>query len=206
MAARQRLMPRYRDERMSRNNKVTIEYPAKLVVNGRIVADEFPDWFQVLGYDRYQLACENYLTPQAGAQLSSQTLFQSSSKVVPNGAGGTEPQTPVRSYAQVASSVAQQQQQQEHPQSLSDMVSSSSRPSNLVNSDAPVIVRPANTPRYTANAVNTGNQPSQTVTTTCTTNTINTNASTNSNAHSHLSMNVSGVNSEARDIPTYTNL
>ena len=47
VAARQRLMPRYRTERQN-GHKVSIEYPAKLVVNGRIVADEFPDWYQIL--------------------------------------------------------------------------------------------------------------------------------------------------------------
>ena len=44
VAARQRLMPKFRLERQNRNNKVSLEYPAKLLVNGRVVADEFPDW------------------------------------------------------------------------------------------------------------------------------------------------------------------
>lgn len=197
VAARQRLMPRYRAERINRNNKVSIEYPAKLVVNGRVVADEFPDWFQVLGYDRYQLACGNYSTPQARPQHSSQTVVQSSSQGVPRGADSVGPQTPVRSYAQVVSSVAQQQQQHQYQQLMSDRVPTSTQ-SNSVN--APAIVRPAN------RVVNTGNQVSQAADTTCTTITTNTIASTNPNTHSHLSMNLGGVNSGTRDIPTYTNL
>ena len=35
---------------------VSIKYPAKLVVNGKTVADQFPDWYSVLQQDRYQLA------------------------------------------------------------------------------------------------------------------------------------------------------
>ena len=58
VAARQRLMPRYKTERAN-FNKVAIEYPAKLVFSGKIVADEFPDWYSVLACDRYQLANGN---------------------------------------------------------------------------------------------------------------------------------------------------
>ena len=56
VSVRQRLMPQFKAERQNKNNKVSLEYPAKLVVNGRVVADEFPDWFSVLGQNRYKLA------------------------------------------------------------------------------------------------------------------------------------------------------
>ena len=55
VSARKRLMPVYRTERLIPNNRVSIEYPAKLIVNGKTVADQFPDWYSVLQQDRYQL-------------------------------------------------------------------------------------------------------------------------------------------------------
>lgn len=45
LSARHRLLPQFKTERQNRNNKVSIEYPAKLVINGRVIADEFPDWY-----------------------------------------------------------------------------------------------------------------------------------------------------------------
>ena len=59
LAARQRLMPRFRTERQD-GHKVSIEYAARLVVNGKTVVDEFPDWYQTLEYDRFQLSSGNY--------------------------------------------------------------------------------------------------------------------------------------------------
>ena len=55
MYARKRLMPTFLKERQYRNNKVSIEYPARLVINGKTVIGEFPDWHTVLYQDRYQL-------------------------------------------------------------------------------------------------------------------------------------------------------
>lgn len=54
--ARRNLMAQFIKEKQNRNNKVSIEYPARLRVNGRTVLDEFPDWYSVLQQDRYQLA------------------------------------------------------------------------------------------------------------------------------------------------------
>ena len=48
-------MPTFLKERQNRNNKVSIEYPARLVIKGKTVMDEFPDWHTVLYQDRYQL-------------------------------------------------------------------------------------------------------------------------------------------------------
>lgn len=49
-------MSQFIKEKQNRNNKVSIEYPARLTVNGRTVLDEFPDWYSVLQQDRYQLS------------------------------------------------------------------------------------------------------------------------------------------------------
>ena len=54
--ARRALMPQFIKERQNRQNKVSIEYPAKLTVNGKTVCDAFPDWFTVLQQDRYEAA------------------------------------------------------------------------------------------------------------------------------------------------------
>ena len=54
--ARRNLMAQFIKEKQNRNKKVSIEYPARLTVNGRTVLDEFPDWYSVLQQDRYQLA------------------------------------------------------------------------------------------------------------------------------------------------------
>lgn len=49
-------MPKLKLERQNKNNRVSLEYPARLLINGRVVADEFPDWYSVLEHDRYQMA------------------------------------------------------------------------------------------------------------------------------------------------------
>lgn len=54
--ARRSLMPELIKEKQNRNNKVSIDYPARLVVNGKTVIDKFPDWYSVLQQDRYQMA------------------------------------------------------------------------------------------------------------------------------------------------------
>ena len=53
--ARRGLMPRYIQEKQNRQNKVTIEYPARIVVNGKTITDAFPDWHTVLHKDRYEM-------------------------------------------------------------------------------------------------------------------------------------------------------
>ena len=49
-------MPEFLKEQQNKSNKVSMEYPARLVINGKTVMDEFPDWHAVLQQDRYQLA------------------------------------------------------------------------------------------------------------------------------------------------------
>ena len=119
VAFRQRLMPIFKSERQNRNNKVSIEYPARLVVNGHVIKDEFPDWYQVLEYDRYTLACGDYSPPTDRPQHSEPLLqppvSQSSSQGVSSGRAGAKALSPVRSYAHAASSVVQQQQPKVRP-------------------------------------------------------------------------------------------
>ena len=56
VSARRKLKPQYIQEKQNRQNKVSIEYPAKLVVNGKIISDAFPDWHAILNQDRYEMA------------------------------------------------------------------------------------------------------------------------------------------------------
>ncbi len=47
--ARKAIWPYFKSARESRKyNEVTIGYTAKLIINGRVVQNMFPDWFQVL--------------------------------------------------------------------------------------------------------------------------------------------------------------
>ena len=55
VSARQRLLPQFKAARQNKNDKTSTEYPAKLVVNGRVVA-EVPDGYTVLSQDRYKMA------------------------------------------------------------------------------------------------------------------------------------------------------
>ena len=101
-------MPRYRTEGQN-GHKVSIEYPAKLVVNGRIVADEFSDWYQTLEYDRYQLACGNYPPPNRPQNASGAQTSKSTSQDDYRGTITSRPVKPPVSYAQVVACAAQQQ-------------------------------------------------------------------------------------------------
>ena len=79
--ARKRLMPSFIKERQNKNNKVSIEYPARLVINGKTVMDEFPDWHIVLNQDRYQLV--NVLNdPSTYAQIQT-GQYQAPPRIVP---------------------------------------------------------------------------------------------------------------------------
>lgn len=204
VSARQRLMPQFKAERQIRSNKVSIEYPARLVVNGRVVADEFPDWYQVLEYDRYKLACGNYSRPSDKPQYTERVpqapVNQRTSQGATNERHGGRPSSPVRTYAHVASTVLQQGQQQSTTPYITTNMGSSESTGTLSTA------RPANVPHYTVN--NTGNQNFQhrpshsTSATTSTTNTIRSKTSTTIQS----SMNLNSNGARTRDIPTYTNL
>ena len=118
VAARQRLTLRYKAERANFNNKVAIEYPAKLVVNGKIVADEFPDWYSVLACDRYQLANGNMDLARAQqtvpynlrqAQNSASAVTVTATPGVSQDAHQSGRAIPARSYAQVVSTAVRPQ-------------------------------------------------------------------------------------------------
>ena len=69
VTARRNLMSLYKEHRQNRNNRVSLEFPARLVVNGKTVADSFPDWYTVLQRDRYQMVQSlNNFTPQQSTQ------------------------------------------------------------------------------------------------------------------------------------------
>lgn len=52
-SARKRLWPKFKAAKASGSgNRVSIQFPAKLVVNGSVIHDEFPDWYNVLAGDR----------------------------------------------------------------------------------------------------------------------------------------------------------
>ena len=50
-AARQVLWPRFKELR-SQSKNVSLQYPARLVLNGRVIEDALPDWFEVLKASR----------------------------------------------------------------------------------------------------------------------------------------------------------
>ena len=108
VAARQRLMPRLKLERQNKNNKVSLEYPARLLINGRVVADEFPDWYSVLERDRYQMAngtsIPAMVRPQRVNVQSPATTptAPSGRQVETRGRENVEQSRLVRSYSQVA--------------------------------------------------------------------------------------------------------
>ena len=49
-------MPLFKSELQNRNNRVSIEFLARLVVNGKTVANQFPDWYPLVQRDKYDLA------------------------------------------------------------------------------------------------------------------------------------------------------
>ena len=68
--ARKNLMPKYKQQKQNRGNKVTLEYPAKLIVNGQVIADGFPDWHRYMQTDRYDMLKPN--NAQATVQTSTE--------------------------------------------------------------------------------------------------------------------------------------
>jgi len=46
--ARSRLWSQFKDAKKNKSNKVSIAYPAKLIINRQVIRDEFPDWNDVL--------------------------------------------------------------------------------------------------------------------------------------------------------------
>lgn len=94
--ARQKLWPQYKAARENPLNRVTIGYPAKLIVNGVVICDLFPEWNSVNNGSRVSV-------PQRGSdQMFSQTNFT----------------TPT--YAEVVNSVTSGQYNSSQPDVLTD--------------------------------------------------------------------------------------
>ena len=53
--ARRTLWPKFKAARAHPSNRVSISYPAKLLVNGAVVCDMFPDWDQIMKGSRISL-------------------------------------------------------------------------------------------------------------------------------------------------------
>ena len=45
---RRSLLPQYKEQKQIRGNRVSMEYPAKIIVNSKVIADGFPDWYQLI--------------------------------------------------------------------------------------------------------------------------------------------------------------
>lgn len=170
VSARKRLMPMYRTERLNSNNRVSIEYPAKLVVNGKTVADQFPDWYSVLQQDRYQLAktLNNNNVIQQGVPLlniqpgtlinyqhthtsgncnsvpsqiiNSQTEVPSHANLIHDNRQPTDTEQTARTYAQVTASAQR---------NIPSVAASATQATHI----------PSNIPRYTS--ADAGNQQQQ---------------------------------------------
>lgn len=178
-------MPKLKLERQNKNNRVSLEYPARLLINGRVVADEFPDWYSVLEHDRYQMANGTSISAMGRPQrVNSQSPAPSGQQVETRGRENVERSRPVLSYSQVVSSGT-----------------SGTQPNNTTISNTPPPgTFLTNVPRYTTNGA--GNQNGQCVitpTTILTTTTMNTTTGS-------PSMNTSGNGTDPRDQSSYINL
>ena len=70
LSARKSLIPQYKQQKQVRGNKGTLEYPAKLIVNGQVIADGFPDLHRYMQTDRYEMLKPN--NAQATAPTSTE--------------------------------------------------------------------------------------------------------------------------------------
>lgn len=50
--ARRRLWPKFKEAKAKGGLRVSIQFPAKLVINNSVVQDEFPDWYRVINSHR----------------------------------------------------------------------------------------------------------------------------------------------------------
>lgn len=209
--ARRRLTPRFKSQRENRNNKASIEYAAKLIVNGKVIADEFADWYPALERDRCHLASNiNSIL----SSRPSETEFQRSPGNSRNSCNiqveviniPAKPAAQCESENRVAPAQAQQ------TRSYSQVVSSGARQQLGIGTTAVttcVNIRTTNTttntptlitnvPRYAPTRA--GNQTPQRTTTTFGSNTTNTTRCVQSD-------NNAGDNGiAARDQPTYLQL
>ena len=129
VSARCKLMPMYKNERLKQNKKVSIEYPARMVVKGKTVYDQFPDWYPIMQQDRYDLASALNLNQDvainyqgsAGSQTldirahgqsvcdQAATQFQYNQGFIPANENGTTPIRPTPTYSEALTAPAQQE-------------------------------------------------------------------------------------------------
>ena len=152
--ARKGLMPLYREQRQIRGNKVSLEFPAKLVVNGKIIADAFPDWYNVLQTDRLRMLNENFMCTPTNAQYH----FQQEQEKVNDIHSQPQPQPPAQLRDMLRSNISETHtdtHQQDDRRTYAEVIMSD-RPKSTqtivqnqrVPSSVPTSV-PANIPRYT---------------------------------------------------------
>ena len=72
VAARSKLWPSYKKAKENPRAVVYIGYPAKLIVNGSVREDQFPDWKNILRGSRIQDNDEDPASSEAGLPASSQ--------------------------------------------------------------------------------------------------------------------------------------
>ena len=219
LSARKRLIPRFKLERQNKN-KVSIEYPAKLVVNGRVIADEFPDWYIMLSQDRCKLAngepfvdpvqqrqqqqqsCQQNMLQQQQQQQQQQQDYDRQQFILEQ-----QRQQLIRQEEQLSQRRKQQEQQCQEQQQQPPPVRTYAEVVSSNNEERTSGQAQINIPRYTT--LNTGNQnPFIASTMACTTTTFSTITVTTS--HSSVTQNIyTGVGSNgtgSREQLTYTKL
>lgn len=90
VAARKRLWPKFKQARAAQPGaKVSIQFPAKLVVNGTTVENEFPDWFEYLrgSRDTY-LRHVRYKTSPNGPQPDNDNIQTQTNNTIYNSQQG----------------------------------------------------------------------------------------------------------------------
>ena len=86
VTARSQLWPMYKAEKEKRPaRKVSIGFPAKLLIEGRVVEDKFPDWFAVLRGSRHGQNFENIMSKPNKSNQRSNTAPAPNSQQIPMG-------------------------------------------------------------------------------------------------------------------------
>lgn len=91
VAARKRIWPKFKQAKAAQPQaKVSIQFPARLVVNGVTTMNEFPDWFEYMKGDRdTYLRHVRYKSTPTGAphRTSTITFNRTSTRIVENPMG-----------------------------------------------------------------------------------------------------------------------
>jgi hypothetical protein len=78
--ARKRLWGKFKAEKQ-KTSDVKIIYPAKLIVNGVTVQDEFPDWYKYMSMDRCGLLKSHQSSAELGISAPNQSVFSVSTEI-----------------------------------------------------------------------------------------------------------------------------